>query len=60
MVEKINTYNLCCECYGEEFVEAFAKKLKSATKKCIGSMPHDEENMDDEEEEDEEEEDQEV
>ena len=51
LVEKINTYNLCCECFGDEFVETMNKKIKSATKKCIGSMPHDEEHTDDEEEE---------
>ena len=51
MVEKINTYNLCCECFGEEFVDAFYQNLKSATKKCGGAMPHDDDD-DDEEEED--------
>ena len=41
LITKLHTYNLMVQCYGEDFVTAWHKKLHKATKKCGGSEPAD-------------------
>ena len=38
-VTKIHNYNLCCQCFGDEFAEAWGKQQMAAMKKCGVSAP---------------------